>query len=120
MRLNNLKTNAKESAVDIKRMDAANADTLAAFALKADASIRILNALGLCKYENFADVTEDNIFGADEFGSDAAKKYDGKIIPKEASQTGKRLFQILEQGDNVKHMFHTSDMYTSCANETFL
>ena len=70
--------------------------------------------------ENFADVPADNIFGADEFGSDAAKKYDGKIIPKEASQAGKRVFQFSAQGDNRKQMFHTSVMYTSCAHGKLL
>ena len=120
MKLHNLKTNAKVSSVDVKRMEAANADTLDAFALKADASIRILNALGLCEYENFADVPADNIFGADEFGSIAAKKYDGQIIPKEASQAGKRVFQFSTQGDNSKQTFHSTVMYTSCANGMFL
>ena len=120
MKLNNLKTNAKISSVDIKRMKAANADTLDAFMLKADSSIKILNALGRCEYTCFADIPADNIFNADEFGSDAAKNYDGKIIPKEVFQAGKRIFQYSPQGDNGRQEFHPNVMQTSCANGTFL
>ena len=119
MKLDNLKTNAKISSVDIKRMKAANADTLHAFMLKADSSIKILNALGRCEYTCFADIPADNIFNADEFGSDAAKNYDGKIIPKEVFQAGKRIFQYSPQGDNGRQEFHTTVMQTSCANGTY-
>jgi hypothetical protein len=104
------------SSLDPQRAKQATRETRDAVFFKLDCYVKTLHAMGLCEWESYKDVPDEDKLNMDEVGADTTKHRKKVIADKVADWA--RVFQVTPEGDG-KMNIHVTLCITTCGNGRF-
>jgi hypothetical protein len=104
------------SLLDPQRAKQATKETRDAVFFKLNCYVKTLYAMGLCKWESYKDVPDQDKFNMDKVGADTTKHRKKVIADKVADWA--RIFQVTPEGDG-KMNIHVTLCITTCGNGRF-